>query len=179
MRTASVVWVLVCVLLALAAAGWATEVMYQSPKQLADESSRIVRGTVVSVRSYWNAGHTTILTETRIKVAETYKGAKTPEAVVVQLGGVVGHVKVNVEGALSWRPAEEVLLFLESNPDGAYQIAGFSQGKFAIERDARTGEAYVKSPAFEGVSLVGAPPGGAKSMKAPLDQFIDETMGRR
>ncbi len=166
-------------LLALASTGWATEIMYQSPKQLADESSRIVRGTVVSVRSYWNAQHTTILTETRIRVAETYKGARTPEAVVVQLGGVVGHVKVNVEGALSWKPAEEVLLFLETNPDGAYQVAGFSQGKFAIERDARTGAAFVKSPGLGGAGLVGAPPGGVKAVNMPLDRFIDDTMGRR
>lgn len=176
-RTASILWVSVAVLLILTAPGQATQVIYQSPKQLADESSQIVRGKVIGVRSYWNAEKTLIFTEVRVKVDEAYKGTPLAEARIVQLGGVVDHMRVNVEGALSWRPAEEVLLFLEANPAGDYQVAGFSQGKFAIERDARTGRAFVKSPGLEGLTLVGAPPGGAAPVKTPLDQFISKTVG--
>ena len=175
-KAASVLWISLCALVVLAAVGGATEVLYRSPKQLADESSRIVRGKVTGVRSYWNAEKTLIFTEVRVRVDEAYKGPALAEARIVQLGGTVDHLKVTVDGALSWKPAEEVLLFLESNPAGDYQIAGFSQGKFAIERDARTGRAFVKSAGLEGLSLVGAPPGGAAA-KTPLDQFISRTVG--
>jgi hypothetical protein len=176
-RRASILWVSVAVLIVLFTPGHATQVIYQTPKQLADESSQIVRGKVMSVRSYWNAERTLIFTQVRVKVDETYKGRTLPEASIVQLGGVVDHMRLTVDGALSWKPAEEVLLFLEPNPAGDYQVAGFSQGKFAIERDARTGRAFVKSAGLAGPTLVGAPPGSAGAAKTPLDQFITKTVG--
>lgn len=178
-RIASVLWVSMCALVVLAALCQGTQVIYQSPKQLADGSSTIIRGTVVGVRSFWNAEGTRIFTETRIKVDETYKGGALSEARIVQLGGIVDHVNMHVEGALSWRPREEVLLFLESDPAGDFRVAGFSQGKFKIERDPKTGAAFVRSAGFEGVSFLGAPPGRPPAAKVSLNRFIDETLGRR
>ncbi len=177
-RIAFVLRASIAALLVAGAAAQATQVVYRSPKELAGESSRIVRGRVVDVRSFWNVEKTQIFTEARIKVDETYKGGSLAEARIVQLGGVVGHVNMHVEGALSWTPREEVLLFLETGPTGALRVAGFSQGRFAIERDARTGAAFVRSPGSEGVSLVGAPRGRAPE-RTPLDRFLDETVGRR
>ena len=178
-RIASILVVSMSVLLGFVLIAQATQVVYRTPKQLADESSRIVRGKVVAVRSFWNAEKTQIFTEARIKVDETYKGGALAEAWVVQLGGIAGHVNMHVEGALSWKPREEVLLFLESNPAGDFQVAGFSQGKFGIERDATTGKAFVRGSGFEGVSLVGAPPGRSAAGRMPLDQFVTETLGRK
>jgi len=180
-RSASILWVSILALLALTAVGRATQIIYRSPKQLADESSQIVRGKVVSVRSFWNAERTHIFTEARIKVDETYKGGARTEVKIVQLGGIADHVNMHVEGALSWKPSEEVLLFLESNASGEFRVTGFSQGKFAIERDRKTGRAFVRGVAPEDVSLVGAPQGrgAAQPEKMPLDQFIDETLNRR
>ena len=177
-RNASILWVSILVLLVLTAVGQATQIIYRSPKQLADESSQIVRGKVVSVRSFWNAEKTRIFTEARIKVDQTYKGGARAEVKIVQLGGIVDHVNMRVEGALLWKPSEEVLLFLESNPAGDFQVAGFSQGKFAIERDRKTGAAFVKGASLDEVSLVGAPPGGGVLRRTPLDRFIKNTVGR-
>jgi hypothetical protein len=179
-RNVSILWVSVLVLLVLAAAGQATEVIYRSPKQLADESSQIVRGMVTGVRSYWNAEKTRIFTEVRVKVDETYKGGALPEARIVQLGGIVDHVNMHVDGALSWRQSEEVLLFLERGQTGDFRVAGFSQGRFAIERDRRTGKAFVRSPGFEGATLVSVPEGrrAAPPRKIPLDSFVHETLNR-
>lgn len=180
-KTVCVLWVSVCALLALSAAGQATKIIYQSPKELAIASSQIVRGTVASVKSYWNKEGTKIFTEALVAVDETYKGASIREARVLQLGGIVGHVNMHVEGALMWRPDEEVLLFLEPNVPGTFSVSGFSQGKFDIVRDPRTGRVFVKGVDLGDVELVGGSPGAAPARqgRVPLDQFINETLDRK
>jgi hypothetical protein len=144
-------------------------------------STLVVRGTVAGVRSYWNEQRTKVFTETRVTVDETYKGTAGSEVRIVQPGGVVGHVKVNVSGALRWKQGEEVLLFLEPYRRGTYQVSGFSQGKFGIERDPETGRMYVEHPPLEGIELVGAPEGEAGAVEAParipLNRFINRAIG--
>ena len=162
----------------------ATQVEYVSPRQMGDESAVVVRGNVASVRSFWNEAHTKILTETVIHVDESYKGGAGGTVRVLQLGGVVDNMRVHVHGALIWHPGEEVLLFLDRMDGGDYRVAGFSQGKFAIERDPLTGEAYVKRPALEGTELLGAPPTGEQvvgtgPVRMPLDEFVNHALGQK
>lgn len=180
-RCACILLVSIGVLCILAAAGQATKIIYRSPKDLAAESSNIVRGTVAGVNSYWNAEGTKIFTEARIAVDETYKGGPIREARVIQLGGIVGHVNMHVEGALIWKRDEEVLLFLEPNVPGTFSVAGFSQGKFDIVRDAKSGKAFVAGVDLTDVEVIGEPAGAppAAQQKVPLDRFINETLDRR
>jgi hypothetical protein len=177
--------ILVCaIIVSIASTALATQIVYQSPQQLGEHSALVVRGKVVSVESYWNADHSKIFTRTRVGVDETYKGADQPTVDIVQLGGVVDNVRVTVHGALQWVPGEEVLLFVERQDSGGYRVSGFSQGKFHIERDPKTGVAYVNAPSLDGVELVGA--SGAdgirrptKSDKVTVDTFVDQALGRR
>ena len=167
----------------LVALAYATQIAYKSPRQLGDESALVVRGRVQSMESYWNSKHTKIFTRTRIAVDETYKGNARTTIDVIQLGGVVGNVKVTVQGALQWKVGEEVLLFAEPYDAGSYQVSGFFQGKFKIEHDPATGIAYVDAPAPEGVSLLGAPPTQRPSrislkQRATLEQFVGQALGR-
>jgi len=180
-NAARILWVLVCVLCILSTAGQATKISYQSPKELAVESSQIVRGTVTSVKSYWNEEGTKIFTEALVAVDETYKGVAIGEARILQLGGIVGHVNMNVEGALTWKPDEEVLLFLEPNVRGTFSVSGFSQGKFDVVRDPRTGAVFVKDADLGGVELVGGTRGAAPAPRGrvPIDQFINAALDRR
>jgi hypothetical protein len=172
------------VLLAAAAAVEATQVIYKSPQQMGSESSLVVRGTVTGVRSFWNESRTRIYTETIVAVDETYKGTGTPTARVIQPGGVVDNARMHVHGALTWRPGEEVLLFLEPRRRGGHRVSGFSQGKLTIERDPATGEPFITHPALDDVGLLGAPDSGAHqaapgAAKTPLDRFIQQALGRR
>jgi hypothetical protein len=153
-------------------------VLQRSPKELAHESQLVVDGKVSSVRSYWNEDHSKILTEAVVAVGSTYKGGPTPSVRVVQLGGVVGNVRMTAHGAPLWKSGEEVLLFLEPALPGTFQVAGFSQGKFLIERDPQTGRAFVK-PAMP----VDGPDAGAPATdasRAPerltVQQFIDRVL---
>jgi len=161
----------------------ATQVTYMSPQDLGQQSELVFRGKVVSVDSYWNSKHTKIFTRARIAADETYKGDSRSIVDVIQIGGTVGNVKVTVQGALQWTPGEEVLLFAEPYDGFTYQVSGFSQGKFSIKHDARTGAAYIQAPSMEGVSLLGAPsqagPMTEATEKIPLERFVNQALGRR
>lgn len=162
----------------------ATQVVFKTPQQMGQESAVVVRGKVASVESYWNPGHTKIFTRTQVAVDETYKGAPLGFVDVVQLGGVVDGVRVTVHGAVAWRQGEEVVLFLEPYVAGSYHVAGFSQGKFDIERDPDTGRSFVRRAATEGVEYMtlspsgNLPPRASEVKRIPLDQFINQALGR-
>jgi hypothetical protein len=144
---------------------------------MGEESALVVQGRVTGVRSYWNDSQTKIFTETTVDVERSYKGAAGGAVSVVQLGGVVGHVQMKVEGALAWSPGEEVLLFLEPFNGGRYMVYGLSQGKYEIQRDER-GRPFVSRAALEGIETLEAPdnvkPG---TDRVPLDRFIDRALG--
>lgn len=181
-RATAILGASILVLAVLATNLPATQIIYRSPKELGDESSLVVLGKVRDSRSYWNERGTKILTETLIEVSESYKGRAGTLVPVVQLGGVVGTVRMNVHGALSWKRGEEVLLFLEPFRAGKYQVAGFSQGKFEIERDPVTGRAQVKHPRLEGIEVLRAPSeetGAAAppGEKMPLHKFVNRALG--
>jgi hypothetical protein len=168
----------------LASAVSATQIEYRSPQQLGQQSSLVVSGTVASVESYWNDKHTKILTRTRIAVDETFKGADQRTIDIIQLGGTVGTVKVTVHGALQWTPGEEVLLFVEPHDAVDYRVAGFSQGKYTIERDPVTGQKFINRPALEGVEIQGAPSERqlqkvSKLKKVTLEQFVSSALEKR
>ncbi|NIO29562.1 MAG: hypothetical protein GTO29_13525 [Candidatus Latescibacteria bacterium] len=183
-RFSSIFCVTLLVLAAAASLVQATQILYQSPKQMGRESPLVVKGKVATSRSFWNEKRTKIFTETFVDVDETYKGTGGSTVRIIQIGGVVGNVRMHVHGALSWRPGEEVLLFLEPYGTEGYRVSGFSQGKFEIERDPKTGEAFITRPALEGVEVLGAPvrEGAApvsRTVKIRLDQFIEEALNRR
>jgi hypothetical protein len=181
-------FLILCVFLAVAISlpsdSNATQIIHRTPQQLGSESSLVVRGTVASVRSYWNDSRTKIFTETLVDIAEAYKGGSQASVRIVQLGGIVGNIKVSVAGALQWRVGEEVLLFAEQAGADSYRVSGFSQGKFHIERDVKTGKPYVTRPALKGVEVLKAPgldePVRVSPLeRVPLEQFVQEALPQR
>jgi hypothetical protein len=189
MRTVTALFLGIVAVAAAVTGARATQVAYMTHRQLGEGSQLVVRGKVTGIESHWNEKRTKIFTSTRVAVDETYKGIGQGIIDVVQLGGVVGNVRVTVHGALSWRSGEEVILFLEPYQAGVsgparYQVSGFSQGKFNVTRDARTGKAYVHRLELEDTELLRAPTAGATSLRArmdsvPIEQFINEALGRR
>jgi hypothetical protein len=166
----------------LASAAHAAQLVNMTPKEMAAHADLVVRGSVSQVQSFWNDKHSKIFTKATITVAETYKGDKAPSVEVIQLGGIVGDVKMTVEGALGWKAGEEVLLFLEPYTQGAHQVTGLSQGKFAVERDPKTGDAFISRPALENVQLVQQQAAEGKPVpvsieRVPLARFIQEALG--
>ncbi|MEJ2721947.1 MAG: hypothetical protein P8181_12540 [bacterium] len=170
------------VILLIAAGAHATQIIFQTPREMGAESALVVRGTVASVKSFWNDSQTKILTETVINIDETYKGGAGSTARILQLGGVVDNVRMHVHGAPSWTRGEEVFLFLERIDAANYRVSGLSQGKFKVERDPITGEPFVTYPMIENTELTGAPPAGdsrraPQAVKKPLTEFVEDALG--
>lgn len=182
-RLTLVIGVSVLALALLAPVADATQVLYRTAQELGADAALVVDGRVTNVRSYWNDTGTKIITEATVNVAGTHKGNAPATVAVVQLGGVVGNVRQTVHGALQWQPGEEVLLFLDAALPGTYQVSGFSQGKYRIERDDR-GRAFVQQIVPDGAELVGAPgaqgvsPRASTPVKLSLEKFVDQALGR-
>ena len=178
-RASSILRVSLPVLIILSVSVQATQIIYRSPQQMGEESALVVSGRVTAVRSYWNDTNTKIFTETSVVVDQSYKGVAGGTVNVVQLGGVVGHVQMKVEGALAWSPGEEVLLFLEPFNGDRYMVYGLSQGRYEIERDDR-GRPYVIRGALESVEMLDAPRDRSpETERVPLNTFIDKALGGR
>jgi len=114
-------------------------------------------------------------------VDDAYKGARPTSVSILQLGGVVDGVRVTVSGALNWRDGEEVLLFLEPYTNGSYQVSGFSQGKFEVERDPETGERFVRRPELTGAEIIAAPDANGMTVtsrvdRVSLDKFVQRAL---
>jgi hypothetical protein len=173
--------VAVLLLAAVATATFATQVIYRTPRQLGQESALVIDGKVTNVRSYWNDTHTKIYTEAVVTVSGSHKGDAGSVVRIVQPGGVVGNVRMTLHGAIQWKPNQEVLLFLEPSVPGAYQVTGLFQGMYKVERDERSGKAYVLKASHGGADLVGAPEGqiAQTPSKLALDKFIDDVLGNK
>jgi hypothetical protein len=163
-------------LILLASPARSTQVQYRSIEALGAESALVVRGEVTGTRAYWNDAHTRILTETTVSVSESYKGSGPRELRLVQMGGVFDGVKMTVAGSLAWQPGENVVLFLEDSLPGRYRVAGFSQGKYRVERDPRTGEEFVRQDGLGEAELVGAPARGSESRRIPLQSLLSRAL---
>jgi hypothetical protein len=157
-------------LLALGGSAAATQVVPMSADDLARDASLVVRGQVTGVRSYWNDAHTRILTEAAVTVSSPYKGAAPASVRVVQMGGVVDNVRMTVAGSLEWTAGEDVLLFLQPSLPGRWRVAGFTQGKYTIERDP-AGVEYAVSAGIAGTGTA-AEKAAAAPARLPLDRFL-------
>jgi len=87
--------------------------------------------------SQWEQGE--IWTATKFEVLQREKGALPGIVTVRLMGGHVGHLHSHVEEVPSFRPGEEVFLFLWAREGEPYQVLGWSQGTFRIARNPQSG----------------------------------------
>ena len=162
-------------LLLAAAEAPATQILARALPELASDAGLVVEGRVVAQRSFWNDARTRILTEVEIQVDQAHKGNGPPRVSVVQMGGVIDGVRMSVHGSLDWQLDEEVLLFLEPSLPGRHRVAGFSQGKFEIITDERTGERWALRPTLLGVETAGGRSGSADTaLRLPLRRVLEQ-----
>lgn len=120
----------------------ATVAVMSSDAELTRSSRLIVQGKVRALASQRTGED--IHTYVDVDVARVLKGRIGNDRIVLrQLGGTVEDVTLGIDGAPTFKPGEEVLLFLDTWPDGALRVAHLFMGKYDIQRDARTGKARV------------------------------------
>jgi hypothetical protein len=107
-------------------------------EDLARQSTAVARLRCIGSQSHWDGRET--WTETRFEVLELDKGLLSGLVSVRMVGGRAGHLHSRVEGVPSFRPGEEVYLFLWSQLGSEpYSVLGWSQGSFRIARNGDTG----------------------------------------
>ena len=162
------------------AAAEATTARRLSDEELAMTASVIAIGRCTALRSVWEGR--TLVTLATVAVEEAIKGSPGTVVTVALPGGIDANrrfpVSVVWPGAPTLQVGEDVLLFLEPDEgitSGAV-VAGFSQGKFSIGRDA-AGRRYVSRDLTRltlqderGVSR-------GNRVQKPLDQFRTEILG--
>jgi hypothetical protein len=104
----------------------------KSVEESARTSDAVVRGTVLSTTSRWDAGH--IVTDVEIAVTSAWKGQPGRQVTVTIPGGVVGDLGQRVDAAPEFTVGEEVVVFVQRAPNGRMnRVNGLAQGKYRVE----------------------------------------------
>lgn len=122
--------------LALARPAFATVTVSMRFDALVADSSAILRGEVVDVRSEWRTlrGEQIIVTRVRFKVERVLKGSASPIETLELLGGSIGETTMAVPGMPQFAVGDRDLLCL-GRTGALFPVMGASQGRFRILTD--------------------------------------------
>ena len=109
-------------------------ILKQTTEELTLNSDRVLTGNVVSMKSEWDPGKTTIYTYVTVSVDKHIKGNPDLNEIVVKIpGGTVGQDTIKVSDVAQFRPNEKVMLFLRQDPSDGFKVTGWHQGKLSIK----------------------------------------------
>jgi len=138
----------------ISAGGWlsASVFLKEDVKSLRKQSEAVVHAKVVDVRSYWNADHSVIYTDTALEVKGRLHGTSDNVIIIREPGGTVDDYTQEMEGAPRFKVNDEVVAFIARWHDGAPMVAGYFQGVSKIERDG-LGNAFLRGGVADGLSM--------------------------
>jgi hypothetical protein len=129
-----------------------------SVEALARASDAVVRGRVER-RASRRVGPR-IYTDVEVRAADVWRGGAPAVVKVVVPGGVVDGIGQRVDGAPSFTPGEEVVVFLSAGLRGEFRVNGLAQGKFRVEaglvRPDLSGTVFLGGEAARGERIVEA-----------------------
>lgn len=128
-------------------------------REMAATSTSIVHGTVLGCTSRWNADRTLIVTEVRVRVIGAVKGSDAGEITLIQPGGTVGKLKMEVPGASAFAVGQETVLFLARDPRGDLHVTALNRGRFDVTTDEKTGQKSVAGPSTDQLASQSKPEG--------------------
>jgi hypothetical protein len=158
-------FLLVCIPAAYASISLALDL-----RQLTQDSSLVVRGTVKKTKAMWSGKR--IVTEVTLSVSSSLKGSPGAEVTLYTPGGVVDDIGMKVSGAPTFKEKEEVLVFLQARK-GNYSVLGLGQGKYNITVDASGKK--IATPELNGLELrKKLPDGTLVEAAAPTIQLVSD-----
>jgi hypothetical protein len=152
---------LAALLVACAVPATAATFVATSVEEAARSSDAVVRGRVVSTASRLTRDGRGVVTEVEIAVDGAWKGAPDAAVKLVVRGGRVGRIAQVVDGAPTFEPGEEVVVFLGRRGD-SWRVMGQALGKYRVEageaRSALEAADVVPRPIAAGERAVGTMP---------------------
>jgi hypothetical protein len=116
-----------------------------------------------------------IYTYAEVDVEQVFKGkVRNSRIVVKQPGGTVGYITQGIDGAPVFRPAERVLLFLDTWPDGALRVTHLFMGKYDIVRDKAGKDRVRRSVDEDSVHLLSRPDAAEMTHEGDLAPFQEK-----
>jgi hypothetical protein len=138
MRFSRIVGWTLLALAALAIPASATTLVRQGLDELTAQNEMVVHGRVLEIHSYWNADHTFILTDVRVRPKEMLKGVgRAGDVTFTLMGGTVGETTMLIVAGPDLLPGSDYVLFLSQETlSGARRLTvrDLAQGAFQIER---------------------------------------------
>jgi Matrixin/Putative Ig domain len=161
----------------------ATTVRMLSDKQLIVNSRFIITASVSHVTSAWDDSHSMAWTYVEVRPQRVLKGELSARTVVLkQLGGNDGASGIRVFGQPRFVPGQEVLLYLNTGPDGTLHVAHAFMGMFSVVEESETGrKLIVRSNEASEVEILSRRDEDSVTDRAPLDSYIqniEETLQR-
>jgi hypothetical protein len=156
--------------LAALAPAHATTLGRASFDDLAQKSTSVVRGKVVS--SYSATRGSLVYTYYRIRVLDRWKGPVASQIDVQVPGGTVDGLQQDIAGAPQLTANSEYVFFLWTGPSGATHVLGLSQGVLDLTTNA-AGEAILSSQITDAmmVDSVTAQAGAREPLRMKLSEF--------
>jgi hypothetical protein len=115
-----------------------------STEQLTTGSDVVVVGKVAGMKSAWTADKSRIVTTVSISVNEQLKGTASGSTLsIVVPGGEIDGVGELYSHSAKFHRDEEVVVFARKDKEGTLRVAGGSQGKLSVTRDAEKGQVRV------------------------------------
>ncbi|HJQ24890.1 MAG TPA: matrixin family metalloprotease [Blastocatellia bacterium] len=152
----------------------ATSVVMLTDEELTLHSRVIVTGTVKTVFSAWNDEHSLIYTYTEVRTDRFLKGNLDATRIVLkQLGGSAGVDGMRIIGQPRFVPGQQVLLYLNTAPDGTLRPAHVFMGAFSIVKDEATAtEMVVRDVDAAEIETLARPDGQTVTNRAPLQDTL-------
>ncbi len=150
----------------------ATVVVPLDLKQLAGNSTAILRGRVVSLTPQWATEGRGIETVVTVEVTTYLKGDFGAQMTFKVPGGKIGRLRSVTVGAPVFREGEEVILFLRGSGADMPRVVGFNQGVYRVSVDNTSGARVVTSPLLAETAAPGRIVRGDPARKPmAVDQF--------
>jgi hypothetical protein len=173
MRGSRIVPLVLIALAATAIPASATTLVRQGLDRLATENEMVVHGRVLDIHSYWNAGHSFILTDVHVRPSLIVKGEATGDVTFTLMGGQVGDLTTVVIGGADLVPGSEYVLFLSHAdlPGAAHRLTvrDHVQGVFEVVNGRARSQA-LGQPLYPDLGGSVDVPGGIEGLA--LDELV-------
>ena len=169
-----------CLLMvACSEAALATTAVVPRDDEMVVESRAIVTGRVTGLSTAVDANTDLVYTYIRLEVNTVLKGKITEREIVLkELGGETRDRGTMIFGMPRFENGQDVLVYLNTWPDGSLRVHQGFLGKFNIKRDPSNGRAFVErqSECESAVIMAGSGNGTNRSELDAYMQMVDSLM---